>query len=83
LPRGPPYRHRFVVSKSRPVEYFLLIEPRDDGPVIGYFGGRLIPACVIGHAGRRYSYAGTAPRRRSGSYDVDGCSRANGSSSPA
>jgi hypothetical protein len=61
----------FAVSKNRPVEYFLLIEPRDDGPVIGYFGGRPIPAAVIDYSGRRYSYAGVAPRRRSGTYDVD------------
>lgn len=54
----------FVISKGRPVEYFLLIEPRDDGPVICYFGGCPIPAAIIDYSGRRYSDAGAAPPKR-------------------
>lgn len=56
---------------QRPVEYFILMEPRPDGPVVGYLDGRPIPTAVIDCWGRHYSYAGVASRRRSGQYDVD------------
>ena len=62
---------RFGLSTSRPVEYFILVEPHADGPVVGYYAGRPISAAVVDYSGRRYSYAGVAPRRRSGQYDVE------------
>ena len=62
---------RFAVAMERPVEYFILMEPRADGPVVGYLDGRPIPAAVVDCWGRHYSYAGVAPRRRSGQYDVE------------
>ena len=62
---------RFGLSTGRPVEYFILVEPHADGPVVGYYGGSPIPAAVVDYWGRRYSYAGIAPRRRSGQYDVE------------
>ena len=62
---------RFSLSTARPVEYFILVEPHADGPVVGYYAGRPIPAAVVDYFGRRYSYAGVAPRRRSGQYDVE------------
>jgi hypothetical protein len=62
---------RFVLSTGRPVEYFILVEPHADGPVVGYYAGNPIPAAVVDYFGRRYSYAGVAPRRRGGQYDVE------------
>ena len=62
---------RFALTAGRPVEYFLLVEPRADGPPIGYYAGNPIPAAVVDYWGRRYSYAGIATRRRSGQYDVE------------
>ncbi|HUL07916.1 MAG TPA: hypothetical protein VLV76_16470 [Candidatus Acidoferrum sp.] len=62
---------RFGFAARRPVEYFILVEPRADGPLVGYLAGNPIRAAVIDHWGRRYSYAGVAPRRRSGQYDVE------------
>lgn len=57
--------------KARPVEYFLLVEPRADGPVIGLYWDQPIAASVIDAYGERYAYAGIAPRLRSGTYDVE------------
>jgi len=54
-----------------PVEYLILLEPRPDGPVIGYYAGRAIAEVVLDYFGRRFTYAGIAPRLRSGRYDVD------------
>jgi len=62
---------RFGFATSRPVEYFILVEPHADGPVVGYYAGQAIAAAVVDYFGRRYSYAGIAPRRRSGQYDVE------------
>jgi hypothetical protein len=62
---------RFAVEMDRPVEYFILMEPRADGPVVGYLDGRPIPAAVVDYWGRHYSYAGVAPRQRSGRYDIE------------
>lgn len=62
---------KFGLTADRPVEYFILIEPHADGPVVGYYAGRPIAAAVVDCFGRRYSYAGVAPRRHSGQYDVE------------
>jgi hypothetical protein len=62
---------RFGFTTGRPVDYFILVEPHADGPVVGYYGGSPIPAAVVDCFGRRYSYAGVAPRRRGGQYDVE------------
>jgi hypothetical protein len=56
---------------TRPVEYSILIEPRPDGQVIGYYAGRPIAAAVVDHFGRRFTYAGVAPRLRNGRYDAE------------
>jgi hypothetical protein len=61
---------RVNFTAGRPVEYSILIEPRPDGQVIGYYAGRPIAAAVVDHFGRRFTYAGVAPRLRSGTYDV-------------
>jgi hypothetical protein len=59
----------FAVSRGRPVEYLVLVEPRPAGPVVGFLAGNPIPEAVVDYFGRRYVYAGVAPRRRNGQYD--------------
>ena len=62
---------RVTVSSRRPVEYFMLQDPRADGPSLGSYAGHPIPAMVVDEYGTRYAYAGVAPRLRDGRYDVD------------
>jgi hypothetical protein len=57
-------------SADRPVEYFILVDPRADGPIIGTYDGGPIPAAVKDAFGRRYSYVGVASRLRDGRLDV-------------
>jgi hypothetical protein len=57
-------------TTHRPVEYFILMEPRADGPVIGQYAGQPIAAVVVDYFGRHFTYAGIAPRLRNGRYDV-------------
>ena len=62
---------RLGLTSGRPVEYFILVEPRPDGPLVGYYAGRPIPEAVIDYFGRRYGYVGVASRRRGGQYNVE------------
>ena len=62
---------RMTVSQRRPVENFMLLNPRAEGPSLGSYAGHPIPATVVDGFGRRYAYAGVAPRLRDGRYDVD------------
>jgi hypothetical protein len=62
---------RVNFTAARPVDYFILVEPRADGPVIGFYAGHPIAAAVVDYFGRRFLYAGVAPRLRSGRYDGD------------
>lgn len=62
---------RVTVSQRRPVEYFMLLNPRPAGPSLGTYGGQAIPAAMVDAFGRHYAYAGVAPRLRDGRYDVD------------
>jgi hypothetical protein len=57
-------------SKDRPVDYFILVEQRADGPVIGTYDDHPIAAAVKDAFGRRYLYVGIAPRLRDGRFDV-------------
>jgi hypothetical protein len=61
---------RVNFTAGRPVDYSILIEPRPDGPVVGYYAGRPIAAAVVDLFGRRFTYAGIAPRLRNGRYDA-------------
>jgi hypothetical protein len=45
-------------------------ELRADGSVVGYIDDQPIPEAVVDEAGHRYSFAGVAPRRPDGSYDI-------------
>jgi hypothetical protein len=62
---------RVNLSTARPVEYFMLVEPRPDGEIVGTYAGRPIHVAVVDYFGRRYTYLGVAPRLRSGRYDVE------------
>ena len=61
--------------RRRPLNYSILVEPRPDGTVIGSYAGADIHASVVDAFGRRYVYAGAAPRRLDGSLD-DGALKA-------
>ena len=62
---------RLGLTTARPVDYYVLVEPRADGPLLGYYDGRPIPDTVVDYWGRRYRYIGVAPRRRGGQYEVE------------
>jgi hypothetical protein len=59
------------VHEARPVEFFMLHDARADGPLLGYFADCEIAEAVTDHFGSRYVYAGLAPKRRDGRFDVD------------
>ncbi len=48
-----------------------LVEPRADGPVVGFYGNHPIAAAVVDNFGHRFVYAGAAPRRCNGQYDYE------------
>lgn len=56
---------------QRHVDYYMLMEPRPDGTVLGYYAGQPIAAYVVDAHGDRYRYAGVAPRLRNGGYDLE------------
>ena len=58
-------------AKDRPIDYFILVEPRADGPIIGSYDERPIPAAVIDAFDRRYSYVGVATKLPDGRLDVN------------
>ena len=62
---------RFAASTGVRVEYLILVDPQPAGPVLGYYKDRPIPAAVVDYFGRHYIYAGIAPRRHNGQYDVE------------
>ena len=57
-------------SNDRPVDYFILVDPRADGPIIGTYNEQPIAAAVKDAYGRRYLYVGIASRMRDGRFDV-------------
>ena len=61
---------RSNLIRPQPVDYFTLIEPRADGPVLGFFGDHPIPSAVVDCFGQHYDYSGVAPRLKNGHYDV-------------
>lgn len=63
--------HATRFSRERPIEYFILIEPLADGPVIGTLGDHPIAAAIKDCFGRHYTYVGVASRLRDGRYDVN------------
>jgi len=60
-----------AVSQSRPIEYCLLGNVTPSGKSMGCYMDRPISESVIDEFGRRYVYAGIAPRRWNGQFDGD------------
>lgn len=46
-----------------------LVDPKADGPIIGFYGECPIAAAVVDNHGHRFVYAGAAPRCHSGRLD--------------
>lgn len=46
-----------------------VVDPKADGPVIGFYAECPIAAAVVDSFGHRFVYAGAAPRRHSGKFD--------------
>jgi hypothetical protein len=55
-----------MTSRHIPHEYFVLGNPRTDGPTIGHVGGRPIAAAVVDGQGNRYCFVGVARRDKRG-----------------
>jgi hypothetical protein len=58
-----------ALSHTRPIEYSMLHDTKPVGPVIGTYGGVEIAEAVIDAFGRRFVYAGIAPRQPNGRFD--------------
>ncbi|MHA7970247.1 hypothetical protein [Rhizobium sp. CAU 1783] len=58
------------ISRSHPVEYYVLADVEHQGRVIGHLAGRPILECVVDAEGGRYRFAGVAPRDATGRFDV-------------
>jgi hypothetical protein len=59
-------RHR----NTHIAEYSMIVEPRAEGALIGYFAGEPISEGVVDTFGRHFSYVGLACRGRDGRIDV-------------
>ncbi len=57
--------------RGRPLEYFMLHDAKPTGQSVGIYANREIPESVVDDFGRRYVFAGLAPRRQNGDFDVD------------
>ncbi len=55
----------------RHLEYFLLHDAKPTGPSVGIYANRDIPASVADDFGRQYIFAGVAPRRSDGKFDLN------------
>lgn len=58
-------------KRIRHLEYFLLHDAKPTGPSVGIYANSDIPASVADDFGRRYTFAGVAPRRTNGDFDLD------------
>lgn len=55
-----------------PEEYYRLVNPKPDGDVVAYYRDQPVNSVVKDERGDRYVFAGLAPRRGDGRYDVRG-----------
>lgn len=62
---------RGTIVQDRPIEYSMLHDVKPIGPSMGFYAGREIPESVVDQFGRRFVYAGVAPRKWNGVFDVD------------
>ncbi len=58
-------------QQGRPIEYFMLYDVKPTGQSVGLYANRQIPESVVDDFGRSYVFAGIAPRRQNGDFDVD------------
>lgn len=58
-------------NRNRPVDYFMLQEPKGEGLLVGHFAGAPIPERMTDCFGLRYRFAGIASRLTDGRYDLD------------
>lgn len=61
----PPDMH------ARPLDYFIVQDPKPAGPSIGYYGAQEISESIVDMFGHRYLYVGAAPRGWDGEFDVN------------
>jgi hypothetical protein len=61
---------RFDIRYRDCPEYHMIVDPRPAGPAIGVYAERPFSASVADSFGRRFAYAGVAPRRSNGQYDL-------------
>jgi hypothetical protein len=59
-----------IRSDARASEYSMIVEPRPEGAIIGYFAGKPISEQVVDLFGRRFSFVGLASFRRDGDVDA-------------
>ncbi len=59
------------ISRSVPIEYFILASLQSEGGIIGHFGGKPIAETLVDRNGSRYHFAGVAPRCSDGRFDVE------------
>jgi hypothetical protein len=52
------------------VEFRLMVDPRPTGQIIGVYADRPFSESVADYFGRHFTYAGIAPRRTNGQYDL-------------
>ena len=64
------FGQRRRVSRSMPVEFFILANTRFEGAIVGELAGQPIHERVVDGNGLRYSYVGLAPRDCHGRLDV-------------
>ncbi len=62
---------RGTIVLDRPIEWSILHNVKPIGPCIGFYADREIPESVVDEFGRRFVYAGVAPRKCNGVYDAD------------
>ena len=59
------------IQKDKPTDYYLIVDPRPDGEIIGVIADVPISGSVRDYFGHSYDYVGAAPRRTNGQLDVD------------
>jgi hypothetical protein len=57
-------------NRNQPVDYYMLQEPRGEGPSVGSFAGQAISERMTDYLGDRYRFVGIAPRLSNGRYDT-------------
>jgi len=61
---------RFDARYRDCADFHLIVDPRPEGPTVGVYADRPFSESVADYFGRRFTYAGVAPRLRSGQYDL-------------